>query len=115
MCRYQELLPSLGKEERPEKDKQASTAAVKAWLVGLTRKRKDGISEEPPASSAEPVLMVAILAFSKKGSYTLFHLLHRDHVFAHEKRILQHRRLTSIGSVAGEDNWKRFSCCQSQH
>ncbi len=54
---HQELLPSIGKEEKPDTDKKASTAAMKAWLVGLTKKKKDGPVEEPPAVEPEPVLV----------------------------------------------------------
>lgn len=56
-CKLQELLPSLGKEDKQESDKKASTASMKAWLVGLTKKKKDAPLEEGHAAEPEPVLV----------------------------------------------------------
>ena len=50
-------MPDWGKEERPDPDKKASTAAMKSWLIGLTKKKKEGAPEESPVYGSEPVLV----------------------------------------------------------
>ena len=50
-------MPGWTKEDKHDAEKKAPKAAMKTWLVGLAKKKKDGAPEEPSAAGPEPVLV----------------------------------------------------------
>ena len=79
MCKakhMQELMPGFGSEDRKhdsEKSK-AGTAAVKSWLANLTKKKRDGASEDGSSANAElSAVLLHLFPLSPFLASVLFH------------------------------------------
>lgn len=57
-------MPGL-KEEKHETDKKMSKAAMKGWLMGLTKKRKDEAAEEASTAGGPEPFVVRTMVYSE--------------------------------------------------